>query len=175
MLDLTDGEGVLVYSCRMNPLPSTMILWLVLACLLPAPLYGQTETADTAVNRPGLGTVVSALDRVRTESNELEGLGTLSFADIRIVRVNAVLDSDDLRLFDGAFARNRSAVDELRQSLATSDIQVVGNDEVAMSLRAYLNDTVGINDVVAVNVAGDSVTFFVDESAVENTVGRMLD
>lgn len=162
MLDLTDAEPVVVYAVRMNRLPST-ILWLGLACLSPAPLLGQTETADTAINRPGIGTVVSALDRVATETNELMALGSLAFSDIRIVNVGAVLGQEDLRLFDEAFARNRSRVVELRKVLATSDIQVVGKNRFILSLREFLNDTVGVNDVVAVNVSGGTVTLFVDE------------
>ena len=163
MLDLTDGEPVVIYSDRMNPLPSATILYLVIAWLLPSPLLSQTETADTAINRPGIGTVVTALDRVATETNELMALGSLAFSDIRIVNVGAVLGGDDLRLFDEAFARNRSGVVELRKIIATSDIQVVGKNRFVLSLREYLNDTVGVNDVVAVNVSGGRVTLFVDE------------
>ncbi|HYO46800.1 MAG TPA: hypothetical protein VEY33_08950 [Gemmatimonadota bacterium] len=108
--------------------------------------------------------------------NELQALGSLALADVRVVNVEVVLDGDDLSVFDEALAKNRTVVDELRKFLTTTDIRITGADNVAITFRDYLSDNeVGVSDVVAVGVSGGTVTLFVDnpteESVVEETIG----
>jgi hypothetical protein len=146
---------------------------LVLAALgAPAAVFGQAA-AESAVDRPGIGTLVPALDRVESETNELQSLGRLALGDLRVVRVGSVLATGERGAFEDALARNRTQVDELRRFLSTADLQVVGADEVAMTLGEYLNgNDVGVREVVAVDVAGSAVTLFVDEPELEVGVER---
>lgn len=144
--------------------------------VVPAAALGQTGSADSAADRPGIGTLVSALDRVGSEMNELQALGRLPLADLQVVRVGNVLDGNDIATFEEALAKNRTQVDELRKFLTTTDLQIVGADEVSMTFRDYLDgNDVGVSDIVAVNVSGGKVTLFVDESneegVVEGTIG----
>ena len=84
------------------------------------------------------------------------------------MRVGSVIGNDERGTFEEALARNRTQVDELRKFLSTADLQVVGADEVTMTLGEYLNgNDVGVREVVAVDVAGGAVTLFVDEPEVE--------
>ena len=137
------------------------------ALVVPATAFAQAG-AESAVDRPGIGTLIPALDRTDGEVNELQSLGRLALADLRLVRVASVLDGDDRATFEEALAKNRTQVDDLRKFLTTTDLQIVGADDVAMTFRDYLDDNdVGVSDVVAVNVTGATVTLFVDESAVE--------
>ena len=137
------------------------------ALVVPANAFAQAG-AESAVDRPGIGTLIPALDRTDGEVNELRSLGRLALADLRLVRVASVLDGDDRATFESALARNRTQVDDLRKFLTTTDLQIVGADDVSMTLRDYLDDNdVGVSDVVAVNVTSATVTLFVDESAVE--------
>ena len=138
------------------------------AIALPATAAAQAGGTDAVVDRPGIGTLVPALAGVESETHELQALGRLALADLRVVRVGSVLDGDDRATFEGVLAKNRTQVDELRKFLTTTDLQIVGADDVAMTFRDYLDENdIGVNDVVAVNVTGATVTLFVDESPVE--------
>lgn len=132
----------------------------------PAAVFGQA--AESVVDRPGIGTLVPALDRVESETNELQSLGRLALGDLRVVRVGSVIATGERGAFEDALARNRTQVEELRRFLSTADLQVVGADEIAMTLGEYLNgNDVGVREVVAVDVAGSAVTLFVDEPELE--------
>jgi hypothetical protein len=138
-----------------------------LALGAPAAAFGQAG-AESATDRPGIGTLVPALDRVEDETNELQSLGRVAVGDLRVVRVAGVVAGDERATFEEALARNRTQVDELRSFLRTTDLQVVGADAATMTLREYLNgNDVGIRQVVAVSVTGSAVTLFVDESELE--------
>ena len=139
----------------------------VLALVAPAVAYAQAG-AESATDRPGIGTLVPALDRVGSETSELQSLGRLTLGDLRVVRVASVIGSEERGTFGDALARNRTQVDELRKFLSTTDLQVVGADEVTMTLGEYLSgNDVGVREVVAVDVAGNAVTLYVDEPEVE--------
>lgn len=152
------------------------ILRLTVILTLAAPVVAYAQAgAESAADRPGIGTLVPALDRLESETNELQSLGRLALADLRVVRVESVLAGDERGTFEEALARNRTQVDELRQFLSTTDLQVVGDDEVAMTLRDYLNgNDVGVRQVVAVSVSGGAVTLFVDEPELEVGVERTM-
>jgi hypothetical protein len=146
---------------RIPPLVSALCL------ATAAAAFGQSGT-DSTTDRPGIGTIVPALDRVDGETHELQSLGRLAIGDLRIVRIAAVVAGDDRGTFEEALARNRTRVDELRQFLSTTDLQVVGDDDVTMTLGEYLNgNDVGVRQVVAVSVSGGAVTLFVDEAELE--------
>jgi hypothetical protein len=141
---------------------------IVFLCLAGPVAARAQEGVESAVDRPGIGTLVPALDRVESETNELQSLGRLSLGDLRVVRVGSVIATEERETFEEAVARNRTQVDELRKFLSTTDLQVVGADEVTMTLGEYLNgNDVGVREVVAVDVAGGAVTLFVDEPEVE--------
>ncbi len=144
------------------------LIWIgFLALGAPAAALGQAG-AESATDRPGIGTLVPALDRVEDETNELQSLGRVAVGDLRVVRVAGVVAGDERATFEEALARNRTQVDELRSFLRTTDLQVVGADAATMTLREYLNgNDVGIRQVVAVSVTGSAVTLFVDESELE--------
>ena len=148
---------------------------LVLAALgAPAAAHAQVG-ADSATDRPGMGTLVPALDRVETETNELQSLGRLALGDLRVVRVRGVIGDAERGTFEDALARNRTQIEELRKFLSTTDLQVVGADEVPMTMGEYLNGhDVGVREVVAVDVAGAAVTLFVDDPEVEIGVERTM-
>ena len=145
------------------------------AIALPATAVAQAGGTDAVVDRPGIGTLVPALDRVDSETNELQALGRLALADLRVVRVGSVLDSDDRATFEEALAKNRTQVGELRKFLTTTDLQIVGADDVSMTFQDYLDgNDIGVSDVVAVNVTGGTVTLFVDESNEESSAEEMI-
>jgi hypothetical protein len=137
-----------------------------LALLVPAAATGQTD-GDAVADRPGIGTLVSSLDGLDREVRELQSLGRLTRADIRVVAIGSALNPDEIATFQDAVARNRTAVDELRKFVTTSDVAVIGDDTVP-TLREYLGDAgIAVSDIVAVNVTGATVTFFVGESPIE--------
>ncbi|HET6361485.1 MAG TPA: hypothetical protein VFH11_05450 [Gemmatimonadota bacterium] len=149
-----------------------LIVMLVLAA--PVAAYAQAG-AESTVDRPGIGTLVPALDRVESETNELQALGRLSLGDLQVVRVGSVIGGEERGTFEEALARNRTQVEELRKFLSTTDLQVVGADEVTMRLGEYLSgNDVGVREVVAVDVTGAAVTLFVDEPEVEIGVERTM-
>ena len=159
---------------RMMTTSRILSLAAVLALLAPAAAYAQAG-AESAVDRPGIGTLVPALDRVESETNELQSLGRLALGDLRVVLVGSVIGGEERGTFEDALARNRTQVDELRKFLSTTDLQVVGADEVTMTLGEYLNgNDVGVREVVAVDVAGSAVTLYVDEPEVEVGVERTM-
>lgn len=166
VLNLTDPSSATGYDRAMRSLRA--LPWILLLTLAaPAAALGQTG-AESAADRPGIGTIVPALDRVGDETNQLQSLGRLAVGDLRVVRVAGVVADDERATFEEALARNRTQVDELRQFLRTADLQVVGDDEVSMTLREYLNgNDVGVRQVVAVSVSGGAVTLFVDEPELE--------
>ena len=140
----------------------------------PVAAYAQAGV-ESAVDRPGIGTLVPAVDRVASETNELQSLGRMALGDLRVVRVGSVIAAEDRGTFDEALARNRTQIEELRKFLSTTDLQVVGADEATMTLGEYLNgNDVGVREVVAVDVAGSAVTLFVDEPEVEVGVERTM-
>ncbi len=146
----------------------------LLALVAPAAAQAQAG-AESAVDRSGIGTLVPALDRVESEANELQSLGRVVLGDLRVVRVASVIASAERGTFEDALARNRTQVDELRKFLSTTDLQVVGADEVTMTLGEYLTgNDVGVREVVAVDVAGGAVTLYVDEPEVEIGVERTM-
>ncbi len=152
----------------------TLHLMGILVLVAPAAARGQAG-AESAADRPGIGTLVPALDRVESETHELQSLGRLALGDLRVVRVGSILGVDERAAFEDALARNRTRVDELRKFLATTDLQVVGADDVAMTLSEYLNgNDVGVRQVVAVSVSGGAVTLFVDEPELEVGVERTM-
>ena len=104
---------------------------------------------------------------MESETNELQSLGRVALGDLRVVRVGSVVAGDERETFEEALARNRTQVDELRQFLSTTDLQVVGPDAATFTLGEYLNgNQVGAREVVAVDVTGGAVTLFVDEPEV---------
>jgi len=147
-----------------------------LALLVPAAATGQTN-GDAVADRPGIGTLVSSLDGLDREVRELQSLGRLTRADIRVVDIAGALNANEIATFQDAIARNRTAVDELRKFLTTTDVAVIGDDTVPIALREYLADAgIAVSDIVAVNVTGATVTFFVGESAIEiGPEGRGVD
>ena len=139
----------------------------LLSFAVPAVALGQAG-AESATDQPGIGTLVPALDRVESETHELQALGRVALGDLRVVRVGSVIAGDERGTFEDALARNRTQVDDLRKFLSTSDLQVVGADETTMTLGEYLNgNDVGVREVVAVDVTGGAVTLFVDEPETE--------
>jgi hypothetical protein len=139
-----------------------------LALLVPAAAIGQAEGVDAVADRPGIGTLVAALDGLDRQVQELQSLGRLTRADIRVVGIGSALNSDEIATFQDAIARNRTAIDELRKFVTTSDVAVIGDDTVPIALRDYLGDAgVAVSHIVAVNVTGTTVTFFVGESPIE--------
>jgi hypothetical protein len=138
-----------------------------LALLVPAAATGQTD-GDAVADRPGIGTLVSSLDGLDREVLELQSLGRLTRADIRVIGIGGALNPDEIATFQDAVARNRTAIDELRKFVTTSDVAVIGDDTVPIALRDYLGDAgIAVSDIVAVNVTGATVTFFVGESPIE--------
>ncbi|HET6638880.1 MAG TPA: hypothetical protein VFH82_08880 [Gemmatimonadota bacterium] len=145
----------------------------LLSFAVPAAALGQAG-AESAADQPGIGTLVPALDRVESETHELQALGRLAIGDLRVVRVGSVIAGDERATYEDALARNRTQVDELRKFLSTSDLQVVGSDATTITLGEYLNgNEVGAREVIAVDVTGGAVTLFVDQpEAVIGVEGR---
>ncbi|CAN5850553.1 hypothetical protein BH20GEM1_BH20GEM1_12090 [soil metagenome] len=146
-----------------------IIAWnLALALLAPAAAIGQTEGVDAVADRPGIGTLVSSLDGLDREVQDFQSLGRLTRADIRVVGIGSALNPDEIATFHDALARNRTAIDELQKFVTTSDVVVIGDDTVPIALRDYLGEAgIAVSDIVAVNVTGNTVTFFVGESPIE--------
>lgn len=148
----------------------SLFLAAALAAALPAAALAQDPYASDATAEPGYGTLVSSLQTADAELAELEALEGVALADVQVVDVDDVLADDQSVAFDQARIENEAEIAALQEFLNTTDIQIVGDENVALSFSDVLAESdAGVGDVVAVNVSGGQVTLFVLEDTDEET------
>lgn len=100
------------------------------------------------------GNLISALNNIAVQIEDLQALNDLTVQDVRVVNVEDVLNNN--RVLNNALNRNDVDINVLRDFLNNN------NTEVAVTLRNILNNNdVAINDVVAINVlSGGEVVVF---------------
>ncbi len=120
---------------------------------VPAPALGQSQANQIA--QVNTGNLISALNNISAEINNLEALNNLSINDVRVVDVDNVLNRNNV--LNNALNRNDVDVNVLRNFLNNS----VNNNTVEVIKQALNNNNVAISDVVAVDVLsnGDVVLY----------------
>ena len=100
------------------------------------------------------GNLISALNNIAVQIEDLQALNDLTVQDVRVVNVEDVLNNN--RVLNNALNRNDVDINVLRDFLNNN------NTDVAVTLRNILNNNdVAINDVVAINVlSGGEVVVF---------------
>lgn len=142
-----------------------LVLSAALALAIPAAASGQTDRVEAVAARPGIGTLVTALDGLEREVHELQSLGGLREADIRAVGIGSALADDEIATFQDALSRNRAEIVEMRKFLTTTDLAVIADDAARIPLRDYLGYAgIGVRDIVALSVMGGTVTLFVEDA-----------
>jgi hypothetical protein len=117
-----------------------------------APAVAQTQSNQVAqINQGGL---VSALNNVNAEINNIEALNDLTVSDVRVVNVEDVLNNSNVL---NNVLRNAD-IDALQNFLNSNDVR-------ANIIRDVLNQSnVAVSDVVAVDVlSGGDVVVYVQE------------
>ena len=145
-----------------------LVLSATLALVVPGSANGQTDGVEAVTARPGIGTIVTALEGLDGEVRELQSLGRLTPTDIRAQGIGSALEDDEIATFQDALSKNRGEIVEMRKFLTTADVTVVEDDNVPIPLREYLGYTgIAVDDIVALNVTGGSVTLFVDDALLQ--------
>ncbi len=118
-----------------------------------APALGQSQANQIA--QVNTGNLISALNNISAEINNLEALNDLSINDVRVVDVDDVLNRNNV--LNNALNRNDVDVNVLRDFLNNS----VNNNTVEVIKQALNNNNIAISDVVAVDVLsnGDVVIY----------------
>lgn len=143
---------------------------------LPAAALAQDPNAIDATGEPGYGTLIASLQASDKELAELEALEGVALADVEVVFVGEVVAGESAAL-DKEIAKSQAGIDALQEFLNTTDIEIVGDENVALSFSDVLGGSdAGVGDVVAVNVSGGRVTLFVldpttGETEVEGITG----
>jgi hypothetical protein len=110
-------------------------------------------TQGTQVAQINTGNLISALNNINAEINNIEALNDLTVSDVRVVDVDNVLNNNDVRAFNNALNRNSVDIDALQDFLNDNEVVV----------DALNNNDVDVSDVVAVDVLSDgTVVIFVD-------------
>lgn len=137
---------------------------LFLAALLPGAALAQTPDASTTAGEAGYGTLIASIQGADQELAELQALQGLALTDVRTVIVDDALAGKESPAVDHALEGSPEGVEALREFLNTTDIVIVGDDNVELSFRDVLGGrNAGVGDVVAVNVTGGQVILFVLE------------
>lgn len=117
---------------------------------VPGPALAQSQANQVA--QFNTGNLVSALNNVSAEINNLEALNDLNVEDVRVVNVEDVLNGNNVRALNNALNRNDVDVNVLRNAINDNEV-----------IKQALNDNnVAITDVVAVDVlsGGDVVVYY---------------
>ena len=119
--------------------------------LVAAPLASGAHNAAHQVNQ---GNLISALNNIAVQIQELNALNDLTVNDVRVVNVENVLNNN--RVLNNALNRNNVEIITLRNVLNNCTVLS------CITLTNVLNDNnVALNDVVAINVlsGGDVIIF----------------
>jgi hypothetical protein len=115
----------------------------------------QTLIAQRQAGQVTVGNLISALNNINVQINNLEALNDLTVANVQVVDVDNVLNDNNVRALENALSRNDVEILNLRNVLNDSEIvqNVLNNNDV----------DVNINEVVAIDVLSDgTVIFFVE-------------
>lgn len=118
----------------------------VMAFSVSGPALAQSQ--ENVVGQINQGNLISALNNVNAEVNNLEALNDLTVSEVRIVNVDNVLNNSNV----------------LNNVLRNADIDAVQNNlnDNEVIKQALNNNNVNVSDVVAVDVLSDgTVVVFV--------------
>ena len=143
--------------------PRTVVATVVAASalLVGAPAAGAAHKTAHQVNQ---GNLISALNNIAVQIDELNALNDLTVQDVRLVNVEDVLNNN--RALNNSLNRNDVDINVLRDvlnNLTIQDCAVAGCVDVTVT--DFLNDNnIAINDVVAISVlSGGDVIIFYDQ------------
>lgn len=123
-------------------------------CALALSLVAAPALAQQSVGQVNQGALISALNNIAVQIENLEALNDLTIQDVRVVNVENVLNNN--RVLNNSLNRNEVDINVLRDFLNNNEI------DVAVTIGDVLsNNNVAIDDVVAINVlSGGEVVVF---------------
>ncbi len=125
-----------------------------------APALAQNQANQVA--QINTGNLISALNNVNAEINNLQALNDLTVNDVRVVNVEDALNNNNVQALNNALNRNQVDIDALQDFLNQSlnnNVQVIV--QALNDFNAANNNNVDLDDVVAVDVLsnGDVVVY----------------
>ena len=123
-------------------------------CALALSLVAGPAFAQQNVGQVNQGALISALNNIAVQIEDVQALNDLTIQDVRVVNVENVLNNN--RVLNNALNRNDVDINVLRDFLNDNDI------DVAVTIGDVLsNNDIAIDDVVAINVlSGGEVVVF---------------
>ena len=108
------------------------------------------------IGQANFGNLISALNNIAVEINELKALNNLTVKNVQVVNVSDVLKGNNVEAFNNALNRNKVQIANLTN--------VLNNNTV---LTDFLkNNNIAVSRVVAIDVlSGGGVTLFVQPAA----------
>ena len=130
---------------------------LVIALLATAPAIALAQGGNNQkIGQANFGNLISALNNIAVEINELNALNNLTVKDVRVVNVEDVLKGNNVEALNNALNRNKTEIAKLTN--------VLNNNTV---LTDFLkNNNIAVSRVIAIDVlSGGGVTLFVQPVA----------
>jgi hypothetical protein len=133
-----------------------LALGLLVAALVPGAAFAQTNT------QASFGQVISALNNINAQVNQLNALNNLTVQDIRLVNINDTLNGNNVQALNNALNRNNVQIVNLQNVLNNLTVRDVLNNNQILNLTDVLNNNnVALNRVVAIDVlSGGGLTLF---------------
>ena len=133
----------------------TALVIALFATAAPAIALGQGGNNQRA-GQANFGNLISALNNIAVEINELNALNNLTVKDVRVVNVEDVLKGNNVEALSNALNRNKTEIAKLTN--------VLNNNTV---LTDFLkNNNIAVSRVIAIDVlSGGGVTLFVQPVA----------
>lgn len=129
-----------------------------LATLLAAAPADAQKTAGI-----GYGDVLAALNNIRSEMRQLEGLRELKLRDLTVVDIERALEEGDRNALADAISDRADNVERLRDAIDLSHLDVVdmpGTDKKRSLERTLAGLGVSVREIVAVKVSGDGLLIY---------------
>ena len=120
---------------------------------------GNKQAANKqAIGQANFGNLISALNNIAVEINELKALNNLTIKDVQVVNVSTVLKGNNVQALNNALNRNETQILSLRNVLTN----LLNNNTITVLSDAFKNNKVDVGQVVAIDVlSGGDVTLFV--------------
>ena len=133
----------------------TALVIALLATAAPAIALAQGGN-NQKVGQANFGNLISALNNIAVEINELNALNNLTVKDVRVVNVQDVLKGNNVEALNNSLNRNKTEIAKLTN--------VLNNNTV---LTDFLkNNNIAVSRVIAIDVLrGGGVTLFVQPVA----------
>lgn len=125
---------------------------------------------EKTTDQTTFGNLIAALNNINVEIDEFEALDDLAVTDVRVVNVQGVLEGNNVEALNNALNSNETEIVALQAFLNDVTIEVLDeNNEVLTFDNVLNNNTVAVNDVIAIDVASGELVLFVQETEAEAT------